>query len=840
MTTQLIAAIIAFFPTSTSALIDRRSVVTRHNVHLSLPLDPKGVTPLGNGAFAFNVDITGLQSLNGSYPSFDLNTLADWGWHTSYTGSEALHAYNYTAYTTQTSTAANRTVRYPTGSNATSASGQWLHNNPHKLPLAQVALAWQEEGDTAPLSPSDLHRATQGLDAWTGEVTSTLTLLGSRPGRNATDVRVWSTVHPDIDALAARVELEASTTSSPPLALRIAFPYTTSGGADWSPLSNGLHTTALIVHSAGRFTVERTIDGDSYTVDCACNASWSVAKAPSSPHVIVLLPPPLEPMAATDLICLFAPPNAAFPIGASTPWLVQKRAQTLALQQSPTFPSYSEVAATSAAGWAGYWGEGAFLDLAGGGATPPPVDALELERRVVRSLYLLRALEAGAEPPAETGLLLAGGWAGKHHGEMRYWHQAWAAFWGRAEILSRSDAFYSDYLLNATSVALAQGYEGARWPKMIAGVANRSSGNPGDVPWVGLDFATLPSAVHGGSVEGLAPLLAWESSSGVGPLLVWQQSHSITLAEAQRRAAAAGGGVDAGRAAMDRLAPVVFATADFLASFAVPDARGVYHLLPPLYGGEESGDPLVISDPAFELVQINQALDTAAAWRVALGLPPMVSWDAVRGHLAAPPLDPATASPPLYANNAACACLYTHVHTCAFPRQGCPGALDSHPMTSGLVGMNNGLGGDGGVRYGVDALSANATSQAILANWSWGDAADSPSVWGWDAPLLALSLARLGWASESVVAGLMLPFNKNLYDTQGINLGMGNGTAYFPGNGGTLLAVAALAAGFDGGAPGAQLIAGGPGAIASSPVPPIGFPAKWGAVVVEGFNVPLP
>lgn len=214
------------------------------------------------------------------------------------------------------------------------------------------------------------------------------------------------------------------------------------------------------------------------------------------------------------------------------------------------------------------------------------------------------------------------------------------------------------------------------------------------------------------------------------------------------------------------------------------------------------------------------------------------TWEAVRGHLAAPPLDPATSAPPLYANNAACACLYTR-GPCTFPRAGCPGSLGSHPMTSGLVGMLNGLAGDGGRRYGLRVESVNATTASILANWSWGDARDSPEVWGWDAPLLALSVARLGWTPESAVAALSLGFNNNLYNTQGMNQGMGNNTAYFPGNCGTLLAIAALAAGFDGGVPGAQLVAGGPGAVASNPIAPLGFPAAWGAVV-EGFDVPLP
>ena len=102
-------------------------------------------------------------------------------------------------------------------------------------------------------------------------------------------------------------------------------------------------------------------------------------------------------------------------------------------------------------------------------------------------------------------------------------------------------------------MAASQGYAGARWPKMAAACANRSGAGV-DAAWVGLEYAPLPAAVNGGVVAGLAPLLAWESSSGVGPLLVWQQAHSITLAEAQRRAAAAAGGAAAALAVMQRCA----------------------------------------------------------------------------------------------------------------------------------------------------------------------------------------------------------------------------------------------------------------------------------------------
>lgn len=523
--------------------------------------------------------------------------------------------------------------------------------------------------------------------------------------------------------------------------------------------------------------------------------------------------------------------------------MIAKREATLQLQGG-ALPAFAAVSTASATSWASFWQAGAFVGLASSTADPA---AFELERRVVRSLALLRALEAGAEPPAETALLLVGNWAGKHHGEMRLWHQLWGAFFRRPEVLERSDAWYADFLANATSNAAAQGYAGARWPKMIAAAANRSGAGV-DVAWLGLDFAPPPPTVNGGSAEGLAPLLAWESSSGVGPLLVWQQPHSVMLAEAQRRAAAAAGGAPAALAVMQRLSTVVFATADFLASFPyfnATDAR--FHLGPPLFGGEECGDPLQIFDPAFELVWAGNALDVAGAWRAALGLAPVPRWAEVAAALAPPPLDPATSTPQLYANNRACACLYEAPGSpCAFPDAGCPSArigsrsgggspsacrLGSHPMVAGLHGVANGAGR-------VDMLSANASVAAIVNLWSWGTNTSSPQVWGWDGPLVVIAQARLGWSAEACVAMLLKTFEKNNFDANGINAGMGRGTAYFPGNGGTLLAVAALAAGFDAGAPGEALAAGGVGARMAGSAP-VGFPVAWRAVT-EGFDVQLP
>ena len=216
-----------------SSLIDRKAVVMRHNPQLELPISQDSLSSLGNGAFSFNIDVTGLQSLNSSYEAFDLNTLSDWAWHTSFVGIDALRSYNYSTYNTTISNGNVRTVRYPTGYNATPDSGAWLHNNPHKLPLAQISLAWQMTygiGDATLIKESDIVNASQTLDSWTGSSLSVSTLQSPKGNKEdistLTEARVLTTVHPIVDALAIRVELSSQASSNPiPLVLRIAFPY---------------------------------------------------------------------------------------------------------------------------------------------------------------------------------------------------------------------------------------------------------------------------------------------------------------------------------------------------------------------------------------------------------------------------------------------------------------------------------------------------------------------------------------------------------------------------------------------------------------------------------------
>ena len=105
------------------------------------------------------------------------------------------------------------------------------------------------------------------------------------------------------------------------------------------------------------------------------------------------------------------------------------------------------------------------------------------------------------------------------------------------------------------------------------------------VPWLGLDEAEWP---FGGEPNGT--LLVWESSQIDNALIIWQQPHVIWMAELARRAANSTGGADAALAVVQRLSPLVFASADYLASrmyLNESDSGGRYWMGPPVEGEEE-------------------------------------------------------------------------------------------------------------------------------------------------------------------------------------------------------------------------------------------------------------
>ena len=99
--------------------IDRHALVTRHNVTLTNAI-PGTVLQVGNGEFAFGVDVTGLQSIAG-------NSLSHWGWHSfPLPAGEKVEDFKLKDYDTH-----GRLVGYPTDAKGQGKLYTWLRENPH-------------------------------------------------------------------------------------------------------------------------------------------------------------------------------------------------------------------------------------------------------------------------------------------------------------------------------------------------------------------------------------------------------------------------------------------------------------------------------------------------------------------------------------------------------------------------------------------------------------------------------------------------------------------------------------------------------------------------------------
>lgn len=360
--------------------------------------------------------------------------------------------------------------------------------------------------------------------------------------------------------------------------------------------------------------------------------------------------------------------------------------------------------AASRAHWQEFWNSGGAIDL---GAAP------ELERRVVLSQYLTAIQCAGSLPPQETGLT-CNSWYGKFHLEMHFWHAAHFAAWGRAPLLERSLGWYTSILPSARAWARRQGYAGARWPKM-----------------------TAPDGR--------------DSPSPIGPLLIWQQPHPIHMAEWCYR-------VHPTAETLARYRDIVFASAEFMASFAHYDAAGGRYVLgPPVIPAQENHPPRETWNPTFELEYWADALKAAQRWRTRLGMPRNADWDKVRTGLAPLPVKDG-----VYLAHENCPQTFTERNR-------------DHPSMLGALGVLPGAK--------VDRETMRRTLKKVFAEWKWAD------TWGWDFPMVAMTAASLGERALAIDA-LMMDTPKNTWLPNGHNWQRANLPLYLPGNGGLLLAVA--------------------------------------------------
>ena len=163
-----------------SVPIDRQAVVTRHNVKLS---QPGGLLQVGNGHFAFNADVSGLQSFSG-------DTLSNWGWHEA-----PLPDGMKPEDRKRTEFMSHGRKRYYLSDQ--NALDRWLYDNPHRANLGRLRFVTGQDA-AVPLTPQSLKNIRQKLDLWSG-------LLVSEYELNGQPVHVETVCHPVQDTMAVRI-----------------------------------------------------------------------------------------------------------------------------------------------------------------------------------------------------------------------------------------------------------------------------------------------------------------------------------------------------------------------------------------------------------------------------------------------------------------------------------------------------------------------------------------------------------------------------------------------------------------------------------------------------------
>jgi hypothetical protein len=663
--------------------IDRQQLVRRHNIFVT-KVDSLSSLTVGNGTFAYTVDITGLQTFPETYKrGISLGTQSEWGWHSfidtsGFKRSEAIRSYHLNG----------RDIGYTVQWNSperNKGASNWFRQNPHRLQLGDLGFDLIKKNGQ-PTTVNDIADIRQEQDLWTGQIKSHFTLEGI-----AVDVTTYC--HGQLDIIGASVQ--SSLIKEGRLKIKLRFPFPTGDwtdeGANWK--EDDRHQSWIVSDKPTQVIIQHQLDLDKYYAQV--NWSGKAKVEEKEAHYFTITP-------GTDK---------------------NQFAFTIKFTSSLTSVSllgFDQVKQSSESTWLKFWNSGGAIDF--GGSSDPR--AFELERRIILSQYQLRIQEAGSFPPQETGLTY-NSWFGKPHLEMHWWHTAQYALWGRLDLLEKSMSWYKKVEPKAKAIALRQGFEGVRWQKM--------TDNNGD-----------------------------EAPSSIGAFLIWQQPHFIYFAELCYR--------DKKDAAiLNKYKDIVFATADFMASFPYYDkAKRKYILGKGVIPAQERFKAEETFNPAYELVYWHWALEIAQQWRIRLKMGRDKKWDEIISKLS-----PLAIKDGLYLATESATDSYTN-----------PEYRTDHPSVLGALGIMP-LTGQ------VEPAIMQNTFNWIWKNWTWAD------TWGWDFPMTAMTATRLGQPDKAIDA-LLMNIQTNTYLINGHNYQDGRLRLYMPGNGGLLMAIAMMCAGYDG------------------------------------------
>ena len=519
--------------------IDRYSLVNRHNP-TNEKADAWSPFTIGNGGFAFTADVTGIQTFPLYYykNGIPLQIISDWAWHSfpnpkGYKIEDAFKYYNVYG----------RIVGYP--SNMNSNAGKWLRENPQRLPLGQVGFEFLKQ-DNSQLEMTDIKNISQKLDLWKGIIKSRFSFEGK-------EVSVSTICNPDKDIIAVKVKSQLI--SDKKISVSFKFPYSYVDSIKNNPPYEWhkpeAHATKIIMQGNNYSELKRTIDTSHYFVYINWTGNMDFEK--ETDHYFKLVPNKEDY-------------EFSFSIGFSKNKFKE------------TIPDFKKTESASIAHWKNFWMHDGAIDFSG--STDPRAN--ELERRIVLSQYLTATQFAGNFPPQETGLTLSS-WFGKHNTEMIWWHTAQFALWNRTSLLEKNLDWYVKTLPYAGATAEQQGFEGARWSKMVGPEGRESPGN--------------------------------------NPFIIWNEPNPIYLAELCYR-------VEHDDKTLSKYRDMVFETAKFLASYAHFDkTKGHYVLGPPVWPVQEIYDPVKAQNPSFELAYWKYGLKVAQNWRQRLGMKRNPEWD---------------------------------------------------------------------------------------------------------------------------------------------------------------------------------------------------------------------
>lgn len=158
---------IFLFVSCNQSRIDRKALVDRHRI-VSTETDPCSPAQVGNGEFAFGVDITGLQTF------VPFNTMAQWSWH-SFPLPEGQQVEDFKKPLMDTY---GRQIPYDIPNPEQPELSAWLAANPHRFNLGRIGFKLLR-ADGSAATAGDLSDTRQEVDMWTNFAFEHPALIGT-------------------------------------------------------------------------------------------------------------------------------------------------------------------------------------------------------------------------------------------------------------------------------------------------------------------------------------------------------------------------------------------------------------------------------------------------------------------------------------------------------------------------------------------------------------------------------------------------------------------------------------------------------------------------------------